>query len=140
MLKRTITVCAVLLTTAAAACSSDSSTNPATASIAGLYNVTTVNGSQIPYTVQSGTDSQTLLSDQIIVADGGTWSETYVVRQTISGTTTTQTFPDGGSWSRTGVNVTFTSTGQAGPTYTGTFTGSALNLTDGSLNYVFARQ
>ena len=124
---------------AAAACGSDSPTNPNNASIAGTYSLTAVNGGPLPFTLQSGTTTVVLLTDVITVADGGTWSETGTFRVTQNGGTSTQTFADGGSWTRAGSSVSFYSTSQAATSYAGTFTGSGFNLSDNSFTYVFAK-
>ena len=134
-MRRLITALALA---AVAACGGDNATNPASGSIAGTYTLRTVNGSQLPFTVQSGTNSVTLTGDVITIADGGSWSETFAYTQTINGTTTNQTGTDGGSWSRAGTSVSLDSDGGYNA-YTGTFTGNSLNLTDGTLTQVFTK-
>jgi hypothetical protein len=130
---------ALLALVATAACSSDSPTNPASASIAGTYTMTAIDGSPLPFTFQSGTSTVVLLSDVMTVADGGTWSETGTFRVTQNGSTSTQTFVDGGTWSRAGTGVSFYSDALAADSYIGTFTGTSFNLADDTFTYVFVR-
>jgi hypothetical protein len=124
---------------ATAACSSDSPTNPNSASIAGTYALTAINGSPLPFTLQSGTTTVVLLTDVITVADGGTWSETGTYRVTQNGSTSNQAFADGGTWTRAGSGVSFYSTSLAATSYSGTFTGSGFNLTDEFFTYAFVK-
>lgn len=123
---------------ASLACGGDSSTNPANASIAGTYRLSTVNGSALPYTLQSGLTKVVITSDVLTVADGGTWSETTSATVTVNGQTSSQVVPDGGTWTRSGSSVTFNSTTTHGAT--GTFTRSGFNLSDGTNSLVYVRQ
>jgi hypothetical protein len=121
-----------------AACGGDKATNPASDSIAGVYSLRSVNGTALPYTFQDGADSYTLTNDVITIADGGSWSETFSYQQTVGGVSSTQTGSDSGTWSRAGTSVSFDSYGGY-TAYSGTFTGSSLNLSDGTFTQVFAR-
>jgi hypothetical protein len=132
---------AVLLLVAAACSKSDSPTNPASASLAGTFALRTIDGSALPYTMQSGTTSMTITSDALTVADGGTWSESGAYRQTSNGTTSNQTIADGGTWVRSGASVTFTSTMQnpGATAYSGSFTGSGFGMSDGVHTFAFTK-
>ena len=113
------------------ACGGDSVTSTtASASLAGTYTLRTINGTALPFVLQSGTNSVTVTADAITVADGGTWSEAGAYRQTVNGQTTSQVISDGGTWTRAGASVAFSSRTTSG--YSGTFTGSGFNLTDNS--------
>jgi hypothetical protein len=114
---------AVLALVALVACGGgDKATNPASDSIAGVYSLRSVNGSPLPYTFQAGEDSYTLTSDVITIANGGTWSETFVFQQTVNGTISEQTGSDSGVWSRAGTSVSLDSYGGYNA-YACTFTG-----------------
>jgi hypothetical protein len=121
-----------------AACGGDKATNPASDSISGVYSLRSVNGTSLPYTFHDGADSYTLTNDVITIADGGTWSETFSYQQTVDGVSSTQTGSDSGTWSRAGTSVSFDSYGGYNA-YFGTFTGSSLNLSDGTFTQVFAK-
>src|SRR5438552_2700382 len=82
-----------------AACGGDA-TSPASASIAGTFQLKTVNGSPLPFTFQSGTTKAIVTSDVLTVADGGTWAEQGNFTITVNGQTTNQVISDGGTWSR----------------------------------------
>src|SRR3954468_8823554 len=72
------------------ACGHDSSTDPNNASLGGVYSLSTVNGSALPFTVANGTTSVTLISDVLTVTDAGGWSEAFAIRVTQNGTSTNQ--------------------------------------------------
>ena len=114
-----------------AACSVDSATNPSASNIAGSYQLRSVNGRSLPYSF----GASTLRSDNLTVADGGSWSETLV----FSTATGTQTTGYAGTWSYFGNSVTLTRA-QGGTAYTGTYgSNGTLNVTDGQDNYSFSR-
>lgn len=120
------------------ACGSDSSTNPNSDSIEGVYSLRTVNGSALPFTVQSGTTSVTLTSDVITIASNGSWTEAVAYTQTVNGQTSNGTGADGGTWIRAGSSVTLNST--AGSTgYAGTFSNGSMTFNDSGFIEVFSR-
>jgi len=125
-----------------AACGSDSPTgpsNPNSASIAGTYQMRTVSGSPLPFTYQSGTTKVVITSDVLVVADGGTWSETGAFTASVNGQTSNQVISDGGTWTRAGSAVSFYSSQQGATSYAGTFTGSGFSLADDLFTYTFAK-
>ena len=129
---------ALLALVTLSACGSDSTTSPNSAAIAGTYSLKTVNGSALPFLIQSGTNSVKITSDAITIADGGTWSENGAYTQTINGQTSNQVVSDGGTWVRAGTQLTLVSS-DSSTSYSGTFTGSSLNLGDGTLSFVFSK-
>lgn len=122
---------------ALAACGSDSPTSPASASIAGTYHLQTINGSALPFAIQSGTNVVVVTNDVITVADGGTWSEQATFTLTSNGQTTSQVVSDGGTWTRVGASVSLNSNSTSG--YAGTFTGAGFEFFDSSFTYVFSK-
>jgi len=125
-----------------AACGSDSSTGPSSpnsASIAGTYQLKTVSGSPLPFTYQSGTTKVVVTSDVLVVAEGGTWSETGAYTATVNGQTSNQVISDGGTWTRAGSAVSFYSSQQGATSYAGTFNGSGFSLADDLFTYTFAK-
>ena len=115
-----------------AACGSDSGTNPNNAAIDGTYTLRTVNGSPLPFTIQSGTTSLTLTKDVITVGSNGSWTESMNYSQTVNGQTSTGTIADGGTWTRAGNAVEFDSQVSGTVAYSGTFANGTLTLNDGS--------
>ena len=134
-LTRALALCAAAISLVA--CGGDSPTSPASASIAGTYQLKTVNGSPLPFTYQSGLDKIVVTSDVITVADGGTWTETGHFTLTYNGQTSDQVISDVGTWTRAGTEVSFYSTRQGEVSYSGTFTGGGFSLSDAAFNYTF---
>lgn len=140
-LRRTTAFAIALLSLAiATACGGDSSTNPNSDAIEGTYALKSVNGSPLPFTAQSGTDSFTLTKDVLTVASNGSWTESISYTETVNGQTSTGTDADGGSWSRVGSSVNFYSNVTNGTAYSGTYNNGSLSLSSGGFLQVFVRQ
>jgi len=129
-----------LLLSFAMACGGDNSTNPNSDAVEGTYALKSVNGSPLPFTIQSGTNSITLTKDILTVASNGSWTESISYTETINGQTGTGTDADGGTWSRAGSSVAFYSTVTNGTAYSGTYNNSTLTLGAGGVTQVFVRQ
>jgi hypothetical protein len=132
---RAIALC--VATISLVACGGDSPTSPASASIAGTYQLKTINGSALPFTYQSGLNKIVITSDVITVAEGGTWTETGHFTLSYNGQTTDQVIADGGTWTRAGTDVSFYSVQQGEVSYSGTFTGGGFSLSDAAFTYSF---
>src|SRR5262245_32353192 len=87
-MKRTLS--ALLLACVLVGCASDS-TAPSQKSVAGVYQLKSVNGSALPFTAVAGTTKTELTSDQVSLNQDGTYSEIsgYRVTQGTSVLTTT---------------------------------------------------
>ena len=121
-------------------CKADSSTNPNSVAIDGAYSLKSVNNSPLPFTIQSGTNSITLTSDNLTLGTNGSWTENGAYRQTNNGQTSTGTFADGGTWIRAGSSVTLNSSTSGATGYSGTITNnSGLSLSDGTYTYLFSK-
>jgi hypothetical protein len=140
---RRLLAVAVLL--ASASCSSDSSTNP-TASLAGTWNLSTVNGSPLPFLLQeldlqatTPTPRVELLNDQIIAASAGTFTETADARITDATGPLTVHFADKGTWALSGNAITFhfDSDGSSG---TGTLNGNSFTIGEVGFASVYVKQ
>ena len=84
-----------------AACGSDSSTEPS--AIVGTWTLQTINGSALPFVLeQSATEKSEILSEVVTISAGGTFTESTTLRSTVNGTVTTQSFPDGGTYTVSG--------------------------------------
>jgi hypothetical protein len=120
-----------------AGCDSDDSTGPTQASVVGMWNLTTVNGAVLPFTIQS-TPKIEVLSDQLVVSANGTFTEATQTRTTNGTTVTLETVPDGGTYSLNGTAVTFIFTD--GSTGAGTVSGTTLIVAFPGVSLVYQKQ
>lgn len=129
---------AILALALAASCSSDS-TAPTAASIAGTWNLSTVNGSPMPFVVQTSNPKIELLNDQIIASASDTFTETYNVRFTSStGQVTNEAGADAGTFTINGSAISFRYNG--GSTGTGTVSGNSFTFAFAGYSQVFVKQ
>jgi len=125
---------------AAAACGGDSPTQPTSASVAGTWNLQTVNGSGLPYIVgQVGSDKLELVSDVLTVGESGTFTQLTEFRVTESGQVSTESVPDAGSYALNGTAVTFTFDSD-GSTGTGSLSGNTLTIAAGGFALIYKKQ
>jgi hypothetical protein len=138
MLRRFVPLVALAV---AVACGSDSNTQPTFATIAGTWNLQTVNGTPLPFTIsQTANDKVEVVSDVVTATPTGTYTEVIQVRETLNGQATVTTVPDAGSYTINGSAITLSSP-QSG-SVTGTLSGNNDTFTaveDGFV-YVFTRQ
>jgi hypothetical protein len=132
-------ILATALLLASASCSSDSSTDPTAGSLAGTWNLSTVNGAVLPFTVQAAAPKIEILNDQLIVSSAGTFTETGNIRFTDAGTVTNQPFTDSGTWSIIGNDVTIHFNSD-GTTATGKVSGNTFTTVQGSVTLLYAKQ
>jgi hypothetical protein len=133
---RNLALAALIL---AASCGGDS-TAPTTVSVAGTWNLQTINGTALPYVLeQTGADKTEITSDVFNVASTGSFTQTTTVRFTQNGAVTTQSVADAGSYtvSGTAVNFTFNSDGSTG---TGSLSGNTLTVTSSGFAFVYKKQ
>lgn len=108
---------------------------------AGTYRLQTVNGQSLPYVVaQSGQNTVAITSDQMVIADGGSWSEVITYRLIENGAMRTETSSDGGAWVRVGTTLNLYSGTATTTTYSGSITANALTFTDASFTQVFVKE
>jgi hypothetical protein len=126
---------------AAVACGgSDSPTAPTSASVAGTWNLQSINGSALPFVIaQTGANKAEVLSDVLSVVATGSFTQITTLRTTVNGVVTTQSAADAGSYSLNGTAATFTfnSDGSVG---TGQVSGGTLTVTTTGLVYVYKKQ
>jgi hypothetical protein len=131
-----------------AACGGDSATapdpRPTTTSIAGTYNLQTVNGAPPPVIIfQSGADRVEVMSGNFTVNANSTFSNTHTFRATSGGQTVTLTETCTGTYALTGNSLSFseaTSGELCGGTFTGTVSGNTLTVAyDATLQAVYRR-
>jgi hypothetical protein len=132
-------VIACLLLIVAAACGSDSPTQPTATSVAGTWSLQTINGTALPYVVaQTGADKVELTSDVLTVVPSGSFTEITTLRVTQNGQVSTQSVPDAGSYTLNGtaVSFTFNSDGSSG---TGSISGNTLTVTSDGIALVYKK-
>ena len=106
------------------ACGSDS-TGPRNANVAGTYTLTTVEGSNLPYTIPNTSEPEVVQNATITLAGDSTYTATAT--GTVNGDPS-NIITDGGHYSVNGSQVTFTSTVIEGGNYTGSVSGSTLTV------------
>lgn len=119
-----------LLAIGMAACTNDS-TSP-NGSVRGTYNLRTISGSNLPIQLNNGCF---LESDQMIIANDGTYEEDYVCSD--------PTFDqqDFGQYSVNNNTIQFFSQSNLGiGDFTGSVSGNVLTIISGSDSWVYARQ
>src|SRR5579862_8534773 len=74
-----------LIVLACAALMACGTTTDVSTQFIGTFFLQSVNGNSLPFVVtQNGTSSTSLTSDQLTIADGGTWSETGIERTVVN--------------------------------------------------------
>jgi hypothetical protein len=127
---------ALLVFATAVACGGDSTSPSAT--VSGTYTLQNVNGSQLPFTVfDVGTEKYEILTDAVILNEGGTWTESGTDRSTVSGQVTTSTITDAGTYTLNGTAITFVSA-QSGTT-NGSVGSGTLTITDQGIVAVYQK-
>lgn len=119
-------------------CGSDSGTAPIQASIAGIWNLTTVNGSALPFVLQATAPKIEILSDQFTVNANGTFTESIVARATDGANVSTVTIPDAGTYTLNGTAAVFTFTD--GTSGIATVSGNTFTVASGGLSQLYTRQ
>lgn len=128
----------VLLSLVAAAACGDSATSAA--SVAGTYNLQTVNGSPLPFLEQPSGPKIELLSEQLVLTSSGTFTITDQERTTpTGGSPSTQTLTFSGTYTLSGNTATFVVTNTPGTTI-GTFSGSILTISERGFLAVYQKQ
>jgi hypothetical protein len=128
----------------ALACGNDA-ISPNNGSVAGTWNLKTVNGSFLPFTiVQLGSTKTELTSDAYTLtasnSTSGSFTTTSTLRLTQNGQVTTQTSSDAGTYTVNGTSVTLVSHTAGGSTVTGSWSGNTITATVTGFAFIFARQ
>jgi hypothetical protein len=116
---------AVVTVALLAACGSDS-TGPRNSNVAGTYDLATVNGASLPYTVPNTTGTIVVQQASITLNTDSTYS--VLATGTSDGSASTIA-ADAGHYTVTGSQVTFTSTIITSAQYTASATSSGLTAT-----------
>jgi hypothetical protein len=138
------TLIATICTVAAVAlggCGSDSggTTNPQSTSPVGTWNLVTANGAPLPFAFQSKGVKYEIMSDQYVFLPDGSFTETYLQRDTDGTIVGLENLTDEGTWKVTGTVFVITY-GDNGAQATGTFSGDTVTLTQLGASMVYHRQ
>ena len=134
MLATVFTVATVLL----AGCGGDAGTPPMQATLAGTWNLATVNGTPLPFVIQPANPKIEILSDKLVLTASGSFAHSILARQTSGGTITTQNIEDGGTYQASGTTASFTF--DDGSLGTGTVDGNSLTVADVGYALVYVKQ
>jgi hypothetical protein len=116
------------------------SSGPEFSSAVGTWNLVTVNGLALPFTVALAQNYQLeVLSDVFVASENGTYTESTTLRETESGTATTTTEQSNGTWTQTNNTVTVTESGGT-ETATATISGNTITLSQAGFLSVYHRQ
>ena len=121
-MRKLLLICAA---TALLGCGGDS-TGPV-ASAEGTWDLQTVNGSPLPYTIAfiaSPVYRLEIVSDVFVVHGDGTYDETFTSRETQGSQVTTTDDADNGTWVQNNASLTITSS--AGTVSTGAISGNTI--------------
>ena len=104
------------------ACGSDSGTGPNGLNLDGTYVLKTADGKNLPVAYADSS----IVSGQLVMSDSG-WSQITVVLYKAGGSATGDTLKLSGWWAAQGNDLTLFDNGNS-TQYTGTYTGTAINL------------
>jgi len=136
-MRRMLAIVCTAATVLLAGCDSNDTTGPSQNPVAGTWNLTTVNGTPLPFTIQA-TPKIEVTSDQLVVLANGTFTESTQTRTTNGTTVTMQTIPDGGTYSLNGTNATFIF--NDGTTGAGTVSGNTLTVAIPGISLLYQKQ
>jgi hypothetical protein len=128
----------VLFLSLAVACTDSS--GPTQSSVAGTWNLQTVDGASLPFVIdQSGVNKVEVTGDVLVVTSAGAFTQATSVRVTQNGVVTTQVIPDAGSYVIHGTSVTFQfqSDGSVG---TGMLMDNTLTVNASGVSYIYTKQ
>jgi hypothetical protein len=120
-------------------CGSDSPSEPG-ANLAGTWNLTTVNGAALPFTLPGSGPALTveIMGDQIVAYGDNTWIGTTTYRRTEGAGITTVTQVPSGTWNQSGGNVILNYSG--GATARATISGDVITFTAPGVVAVYDRE
>ena len=110
MNRRTASVCIAAVTMAfGSACGSGVATEPVVTSVAGTWNLTTVDAKPLPYVVSASDPKLEVLAKQYVIIPTGTFTSSFTLRATeLDGNVSTTTRSDAGTLTLANNTVTFT--------------------------------
>lgn len=149
---RLLSWAAVTLAASAVAFGCGSSTTgpngtPTTSSIAGTYNLSTVNGNTLPALLYASAGDSAFMTQGSVVLTSGTYAFSGSERLVVQGVSTTEAQDDSGTYTLSGSTLSLKATGDTSTT-TATVSGSTLTVSSvdlgsngqGSYTLVFTKQ
>lgn len=119
-------------------CGKDAVLGVETNTVIGSYTLRTINGSDLPYTIQRiGADSTQVLNETLVLATGGIFSITGASRVTASGVTTTESYSLDGTYTvdTRDLILTFSDGGRE----SGTVSGGTVTLASSGFTLVYRK-
>jgi hypothetical protein len=142
-MRRMLAIAYAVSTVVLAGCGSDGSTDPTQAlggssALVGTWNLTTVNGAALPLLLQESDPKVELMSDQLVVLGNGKFTRSLLARFTDGSDSSTETYPDSGTYKMSGSSAIFTFTDGSGGL--GTLTGNQMTVSGTGIPFVYQRQ
>lgn len=131
-------VLAAICVIAFVGCGKDSVLGVQTGTVTGSYVLRTIDGSDLPFTIQRiGADSTQVLNETLVLATGGIFSISGAARVTASGVTTTETYSLDGTYTvdTQDLILTFSDGGRE----SGTVSGGTVTLLSSGFTLVYRR-
>jgi len=130
-------VVALILSTVAG-CGKDSVLGVGTTTATGSYILRTINGNDLPVTVERiGDDSTEVLSETLVIADDATFAVSGTARVTESGVTGTESYALDGTYTLTGTALVLDFS--SGVREAGTLSGGTLTLASAGFTLVYRK-
>jgi len=137
-MRKLLVMAFALATVVVAGCSSDTSLAPSQASIAGAWNLASIDGLDLPYVAQAANPKIEVVSDQLLVDADGTFTESAQLRYTDGSTVTMRPYADSGTYMVSGTTASFGwSNGSIG---TAKISGRTITVDLEGYSYVFTQQ
>lgn len=137
-MKRRLVPTVIALATVFSLGCSDDGTRPTPASFAGTWNLQTVNGLPMPFVLQPANPKVEIVSDQIVVLNNGTFTESFVVQRTTGTQVVIDRGTDSGTYSLNGSSVSLVYAN--GSTGNGATSANNLTLAGQGFAQVYMRQ
>ena len=129
----------VALTVFAIACGGSDTTTPALPSAVGTWNLSTINGTALPFTVdQTGSSRSEVIGGSLSIVAGGSFTFSVTGREIVNGVVSTGSSSAAGTFTTNGTAITLRSTSN-GVTLSGSFSANSLTLAENWIAYMFTR-
>ncbi len=130
----------VLLASLLVGCSSYDLTTPSQESLAGKWNLASVNGNSLPYGApQIGSNKQEIVQDVLTITAPNTFTEVTTLQNTQNGQVSTDTITDSGTYEFNSYVVTFHFQSD-GSTGSATLTGRTMDVLASGVKFTFKKQ
>lgn len=137
-MRRSLTALAVALMLPLNACGDDDDPTGPDVEASGTYELSTVNGEALPFTLaQEGADMLEVIDGLIELHADGTFTDSTTFLRTVGGTETTEAEVFSGSYSQTGNALRFAPSG--GGAYSMSVTADALTQTAGEFVLIYRK-